>query len=79
MARASFQLDDDIEEWIENRMAYGQSKSAWYRYASQTMRSVDLALDEVYEPYQYDERREAVIEALEMYIEKKKKENDNME
>jgi len=78
MGHASFQIDDDIEEWIEDRMAYGQSKSAWYRYASRTMRSAELALDEIYEPYQYDERREAVIEALEMYIEEKKKENDNM-
>ena len=44
-----------------------------------TMRSADLAMDEIYERYQYDQRREFVIEAIENHIEKKKKEVNNMD
>ena len=79
MGHASFNLDDDIEEWVEERTKYSNNKSQWYRYATLTMRSADLAMDEIYERYQYDERREFVIEAIEKHLEDKKKEINQMD
>jgi len=43
------------------------------------MRSVDVALDEIYKPYQYDERREFVVEAIEKHLEDEKQEIDKMD
>jgi len=79
MAKASFQIEDDVEEWVERRLDYGMSKSEWYRYASHTMRSVELALDDIYDPHQYDERREFVIQVMEEAVEEKKKELNHMD
>lgn len=77
MARASFTLDDDVEEWVESRMAYGQSKSAWYRYAAETMMQAELILNEVYERYQYEERAELVEAAIKKEVERRKREVGN--
>lgn len=79
MARASFTLDDEIEEWVENRMAYGQSKSAWYRYAAETMMGVEPILDEVYERYQYEDRQELVEAAVRKEVDRRKAEVGNGE
>lgn len=70
MGHASFMLDDEIEEWVEDRMAYGQSKSAWYRYAAETMMHVDGQLDVLYERYQYDERSDFIEDAVMEKIER---------
>jgi len=43
------------------------------------MRSADLAMDEIYERYQYDERRQFVVEAIEKHLEDKKKELNHMD
>lgn len=72
MARASFTLDDDVEEWVESRMAYGQSKSAWYRYAAETMMQIEPVLDEVYERYQYEDRKELIEAAVIKEVERRK-------
>jgi hypothetical protein len=62
--QASFRLDDDIENWVENRLIAGQGKNVWYRHAVETMMSIGPTLDEIYEPYQYDERQELIEAAI---------------
>jgi len=79
MAQPSFRVNDKIDEWVEERTKYSNNKSQWYRYAAQTMRSADLAMDEIYERYQYDERREFVVEAIEKHLEDKKRELNHMD
>jgi len=64
MAQTSFQLSDDLDEWIESRLTYGQSKAQWLRYAVQSTHEVDEILDELYEEHQYDERREFIVKAV---------------
>ena len=64
MARTSFTYDDELDEWVEDRLVPGQSKSAWIRYAVETTYAVDGILDELYEPYEYDERQDLVEEAV---------------
>ena len=64
MAQTSFRLQDEIYEWVEDRLLPGQSKSIWYRYAVETMHNVDGQLDTLYEPYQYDEREDFIEDAV---------------
>jgi len=70
MAQTSFRLEDDIYEWVEERLLPGQSKSIWYRYAVETMHHVDVQLDTLYESYQYEERADFVEEAVMEKIER---------
>ncbi|AUV82078.1 hypothetical protein C2R22_10805 [Salinigranum rubrum] len=72
MGQASFRLDDDIENWIESRLIAGQNKSVWYRHAVETMMYIDPVLDEIYEPYQYDERQELIEAAIQKEVERRK-------
>ena len=77
MARASFTSDDDVEEWVESRMAYGQCKSAWYRYAAETMMHVEPILDEIFERHQYEKRSELIEAAIKKEVERRKEEREN--
>jgi hypothetical protein len=70
MAQTSFRIEDDIYEWVEDRLLPGQSKSIWYRYAVETVHNVDQHLDTLYEPYQYDERSDFVEAAVKEKIER---------
>ncbi len=74
MARASFQLDDSLEDYVESRLVYGQAKSAWYRYAIKSVMQVEEVLDQVYEPYQYDKRQELIEAAVKREVERRKRE-----
>lgn len=75
MAKASFVVEDDLDNRVERRLVPGQSKASWYRYAVQTVMNSDIMLDEMYEPYQHEERREFIEEAVREKIECEKKGN----
>lgn len=77
MAQASFRFEDDLEHRIEHRLLPGQNKSVWFRYATETTIAVDALLDEIYEPYQYDERQELIEAAVKKEVERRKSEIDN--
>lgn len=64
MAKPSFQIDDEADEFVESRLVYGQSKSAWYRYSVKTMMQVEPILDELYESHEYQKRQEFVEAAV---------------
>lgn len=64
MARPSFQVDDEVEEFVEDRLIPGQSKSVWYRYAVETVMAVDPILDEEFEKYDYEEWQAFIEEAV---------------
>jgi len=74
MARTTFTFDDDVNDRVESRLSYGQSKSAWIRAAVQLRIQVDPVLDRLYEPYQHEERMEfverAVIDAVNRELER---------
>lgn len=76
MARPSFQIDDEAADWVESRLVPGQSKSAWYRYATKTMIQCDAYLDDLYEHYQYEERQEFIEAAVVEKIERAKNKSD---
>lgn len=64
MARPSFQIEDEAENWVEERLVHGVSKSAWYRYAIKTMIQCDPILDQLYERYEWEKRQEFVEAAV---------------
>ena len=64
MARASFTLEDEADEWVESRLIPSQPKAAWYRYSVKTIMQVDAQLDELYQPYEYQKRQEFVEAAV---------------
>jgi hypothetical protein len=72
MAQASFRFEDDLERRIEHRLLPGQNKSVWFRYATETTISVDAMLDEIYEPYEYDERQELIEAAVKKEVDRRK-------
>ena len=76
MAKPSFNLDDDIDKWVEDRLVYGQTKSAWYRYAVRTTMECDEVLDELFEKYEYDKRREFVLNAVSEKVKETKRNAD---
>lgn len=53
-------------------MIAGQAKSVWYRYAVKSVMQVDPILDEIYEPYQYDERQELIEAAVKKEVDRRK-------
>lgn len=81
MAKTSFELDDSLNQWIEERLTYGQSKSSWFRYSVQMTHELDEVLDELYEKHQYEERRRFVRQAVAEKVEETKQDpsrgNDN--
>ncbi|WP_380681120.1 hypothetical protein [Salinigranum sp. GCM10025319] len=74
MARTTLTYEDDIDDWIENRLVAGQNRTIWLRYAVETIYSVDGNLDELFEPYQYDERQELIEAAVRKEVERRKNE-----
>lgn len=72
MARTSFTLPDEVDEFVEERLVYGQSKSEWYRYASSLTADIEEELDELYDPFQFPERREFVRAAVKQAIRQEK-------
>lgn len=72
MAQTSFRLDDELSEWVEDRLIAGQNKSTWYRYAVRMGMENDELLDELFEPYEYEKRREFVMNAVAEKVEETK-------
>lgn len=64
MAQTSFELDDEMNAMIESRLSYGDSKASWLRHATKLRLQIDPVLDELYEPYQHEERIEFVEQAV---------------
>lgn len=75
MARATINLDDELNEQIENQLSYGDSKSEWVRHAIKMRQHVDPILDEVYESYQNEERMEFVEKAVREKVDEMKEKN----
>ena len=76
MAQPSFQIDDQVEQWVENRLIAGQAKSIWYRYAVETAMIVDPVIDDVLERYQYDKRQELIEAAVIKEVQRRKDDVD---
>ena len=76
MAKASFQINDEVREWVESRLYPGQNLSIWYRYAVESVMQVDPILDELYERHQYDERQEFIEAAVKEKVERAKNEHN---
>ncbi|GGC53137.1 MULTISPECIES: hypothetical protein [Haloferax] len=72
MAQASFRFEDDIEDRIERRILPGQSKSIWFRYATESTIAVDQMLDELFEPWEYDKRQELIEAAVKKEVDRRK-------
>jgi len=74
MAKPSFQLDDEVDRQVENRLSYGDTKSEWLRHAVKLRLQTDPVLDRLYESYQHEERMEfverAVIDAVNQELER---------
>jgi metal-responsive CopG/Arc/MetJ family transcriptional regulator len=49
----------------------------WFQYATETTIAVDGILDEVFEPYQYDERQELIEAAVRREVDRRKQEIEN--
>jgi hypothetical protein len=77
MAQPSFRIDDDLEQFVESRIIEGQAKSVWYRYSIETTIQVDPILDEIFEPYQYEKRKELVEAAVKKEVDRRKDEINN--
>lgn len=75
MAQAGFRLDDDLAEKIDERLVPGQKKSVWYRYAVQTMIEVEPELDELFDRYEFEERKEFVARAVSNEVDRVKEQN----
>jgi len=75
MGTVGFRLQDDIEEQIENRLVPGQNKSVWFRYAAQTMAGFEDDLDELFGPYEFQEREEFVRMAVAEKVEEVQRQN----
>mgnify|MGYP007047143151 CR=1 FL=1 len=77
MARTTVTYEDSIDEWIDNRLVAGQNRTVWLRYAVETTYNVDGYLDEIFEPYQYDERQELIEAAVKKEVDRRKREIDS--
>jgi hypothetical protein len=64
MAKASFDLPDELNEQIEAQLGYGDSKAQWMRYAIKMRMHVDPILDELYESHQQEDRLQFVEKAV---------------
>jgi metal-responsive CopG/Arc/MetJ family transcriptional regulator len=77
MAKPTVNMPDELERQIESELSYGDSKSEWIRHAIALRMDVDPILDEMYEPYQYDERQELIEAAVRKEVDRRKSEIDN--
>lgn len=64
MARTTFSLPDDVDDMVESRLSYGDTKAEWLRHAVKLRLQVDPVLDRLYEPSQHEERMEFVERAV---------------
>ncbi|MFC7204713.1 hypothetical protein ACFQJC_14430 [Haloferax namakaokahaiae] len=71
MARTTLTYEDDIDEWVMERLVPGQKRGIWLRYALETTYAVDGILDEMFEPYQYEERQELIEAAVKKEVERR--------
>lgn len=64
MGKPTISMPDELEEKIEGRLTYGDSKSGWIREAVKYRFAVDDILDEERPDLSTDERIELVEEAV---------------
>ncbi|MBC9985169.1 hypothetical protein E4P24_02120 [Haloferax sp. AS1] len=74
MARTTLTYEDNIDDWIKNRLVAGQNRTIWLRYAVETTYAVDGMLDELFEPYQYDKRQELIEAAVRKEVDRRRRE-----
>lgn len=77
MATPTVSMPDELEREIESHLSYGDSKSEWIRHAIALRMDVDPMLDELYESYQREERRDLVVAAVRKEVERRKDEVGN--
>jgi Arc/MetJ-type ribon-helix-helix transcriptional regulator len=75
MAQTTFRFPDNVDERVEERLATGQPKSVWFRYAATTMIQCEKDLDELFGPYEFQEREEFVRQAVQEKIEDVEQQN----
>lgn len=69
MGQVTVRLDDEVTDWIEERLYPGQRKAVVYRYMIHSHYEIDRMLDELFEPHEYEDRQEFVEEAIEEAVE----------
>lgn len=57
-------------------MIQGQVKAVGYRYVVETIMQTDPILDEIFEPYQYEERAEFFEGAVKKEVDRRKEDFD---
>jgi metal-responsive CopG/Arc/MetJ family transcriptional regulator len=77
MARTTLSLPDELNQQVEMELSYGDSKSEWVRQAIKLRMDVDPILDELYESYQREERRDLVVAAVRKEVDRRKDEIDS--
>lgn len=77
MAKSTIYLPDELKEQVRMGLSYGDSESEWIRHAIKLRMDVDPILDELYESYQREERRDLVVAAVRKEVERRKDEVGN--
>lgn len=77
MGTPTVSMPDELEREIESQLSYGDSKSEWIRQAIKIRQDVDPILDELYESYQREERRDFVVAAVRKEVDRRKDEIEN--
>lgn len=76
MARTTITYDDEINEWIEDRLVPGQSRTVWLRNAVETQFKIDPMLDELFELHEYEKRNLFVEKAVQEKVEQTLEQED---
>lgn len=77
MAKPSISIEDEMLDMVDSNLSYGDSRSEWIRHAIELRLNVDPILDDLYESYQREERRDLVVAAVRKEVERRKSEIDN--
>jgi len=64
MPKASFDMSRESENRLRSRLTYGQTKSEYYRYCLETVLACDEIIGAELPPFEYDERKEYIKEAV---------------
>ncbi|QGX96641.1 hypothetical protein EI982_09415 [Haloplanus rallus] len=70
-------MEDEMLDMVDANLSYGDSRSEWIRHAIALRLDVDPILDELYESYQREERRDLVVAAVRKEVDRRKQEIEN--
>jgi metal-responsive CopG/Arc/MetJ family transcriptional regulator len=69
MVQPTFNMEQELLDEIDNRLSYGDSRSAWVRDAIRMKLEVEQELEEEGIEMTNEERREFVVEAVRAAVE----------